>query len=66
MSPPLRRGECRQSLAFLAARAFAIQSDPIEGVAKDAKFNLAGFKNVLKLRVESEGGTLAAPENITT
>lgn len=46
----------------IAARAFAILSDPIEGVAKDAKFDLAGFKNVLKLRAQSEGGTLAASE----
>lgn len=46
----------------VAAKAYAIQSDPINGVAKDAKFDLAGFKNVLKLRVEAEGGTVAAPE----
>ncbi len=46
----------------IAARAYEIESDPVEGLAKDAAFNLEGFKNVLKLRVESEGGTLAAPE----
>jgi ABC-type nitrate/sulfonate/bicarbonate transport system substrate-binding protein len=46
----------------IAAQAYMIQSDPIEGMAKDAKFDLVGFKNVLKLRVEAEGGTLAAPE----
>ncbi len=46
----------------IAAQAYAVLSNPVDGFAKDAKFDLAGFKNVLKLRVDSEGGTLAAPE----
>src|SRR5262245_37433188 len=46
----------------IAAQAYMIQSDPVAGRSKDAAFNLAGFSNVLKLRVESEGGKVAAPE----
>jgi ABC-type nitrate/sulfonate/bicarbonate transport system substrate-binding protein len=46
----------------IAAQAYAVLSNPADGFAKDAQFDLAGFKNVLKLRVESEGGALAAPE----
>jgi ABC-type nitrate/sulfonate/bicarbonate transport system substrate-binding protein len=46
----------------IAAQAYAVLSNPVDGFAKDGKFDLDGFKNVLKLRVESEGGTLAAPE----
>jgi len=29
--------------------------DRIDSIAKDAKFDLEGFKNVLKLRTEIEG-----------
>lgn len=29
--------------------------DPVDGLAKDAKFDMDGFKNVLKLRAELEG-----------
>ena len=39
----------------IAARAYAIVTDPIDGMAKDAKFDMEGFKNVLKLRAEIEG-----------
>jgi ABC-type nitrate/sulfonate/bicarbonate transport system substrate-binding protein len=46
----------------IAAKADAVEANLVDGLVKDAAFNLEGFKNVLKLRVESEGGTLAAPE----
>ena len=46
----------------LAARSYDLMSDPSFGFAKDAKFNMAGFKNVLALRHEVEGGTLSPPE----
>lgn len=46
----------------IAAQAYAIQVDPVEGLPKDAAFSLEGFRNVLKLRAEFEGGNLAAPE----
>jgi ABC-type nitrate/sulfonate/bicarbonate transport system substrate-binding protein len=39
----------------MAARSYAIVADPVSGMAKDAKFDLEGFKNVLKLRAEIEG-----------
>jgi ABC-type nitrate/sulfonate/bicarbonate transport system substrate-binding protein len=49
----------------IAARSYAIVADPVSGIAKDAKFDLEGFKNVLKLRAEIEGqwgGNPPAPE----
>jgi ABC-type nitrate/sulfonate/bicarbonate transport system substrate-binding protein len=46
----------------IAAQAYAIQTDPVEGLPKDAAFNLEGFRNVLKLRAEFEGGAVATPE----
>jgi ABC-type nitrate/sulfonate/bicarbonate transport system substrate-binding protein len=46
----------------VAAKAYAIQTDPIEGLPRDAAFNLEGFRNVLKLRAEFEGGAGATPE----
>jgi len=39
----------------LAAQAYAVATDPVEGMAKDAKFDMEGFKNTLKLRAEIEG-----------
>ena len=39
----------------VAARGYAVVTDPTEGIAKDAKFDMEGFKNVLKLRAEIEG-----------
>jgi ABC-type nitrate/sulfonate/bicarbonate transport system substrate-binding protein len=47
-----------------AAKSYAVVTDPRDGFAKDGKFDLAGFKNVLKLRAEIEGqwgGTPPAP-----
>lgn len=49
----------------VAAKSYAIVTDPTDGMAKDAKFDLEGFKNVLKLRAEIEGqwgGTPPAPD----
>jgi ABC-type nitrate/sulfonate/bicarbonate transport system substrate-binding protein len=39
----------------IAAKSYAIVADPKEGITKDAKFDMEGFKNVLKLRAEIEG-----------
>lgn len=39
----------------IAMRSYAVITDPTDGFAKDAKFDLEGFKNVLKLRAEIEG-----------
>jgi ABC-type nitrate/sulfonate/bicarbonate transport system substrate-binding protein len=39
----------------IAAQSYAIVADPTQGMAKDAKFDMEGFKNVLKLRAEIEG-----------
>jgi ABC-type nitrate/sulfonate/bicarbonate transport system substrate-binding protein len=38
-----------------AAKSYAVVADPIDGFAKDAKLDMQGFKNVLKLRAEIEG-----------
>ena len=39
-----------------------MEAHPTEGLARDGKFDIEGFKNVLKLRAETEGLALAAPE----
>jgi ABC-type nitrate/sulfonate/bicarbonate transport system substrate-binding protein len=39
----------------IAAQSYAVATDPAEGIAKDAKFDMEGFKNTLKLRAEIEG-----------
>jgi ABC-type nitrate/sulfonate/bicarbonate transport system substrate-binding protein len=46
----------------LAARCYEIEADPATGLSRDAKFDMEGFKNVLRLRAEFEGGTAPAPE----
>ena len=46
----------------LAERSYDLMIDPSFGFASDARFNMAGFKNVLLLRQEVEGGTLNPPE----
>lgn len=46
----------------LAERSYDLMTDPSFGFANDAKFNMAGFKNVLALRHEVEGGTMSPPE----
>ncbi len=38
-----------------AAKTYAVVTNPVDGFAKDGKFDLEGFKNVLKLRAEIEG-----------
>ena len=39
----------------VAAQSYAVATDPADSIAKDAKFDMDGFKNVLKLRAEIEG-----------
>lgn len=39
----------------IAAQAYAAVTDPARGLAKDAKLDMAGLANVLKLRAELEG-----------
>jgi ABC-type nitrate/sulfonate/bicarbonate transport system substrate-binding protein len=39
----------------IAAKSYAIVANPTDGIAKDAKLDMEGFKNVLKLRAEIEG-----------
>jgi ABC-type nitrate/sulfonate/bicarbonate transport system substrate-binding protein len=49
----------------VAAQSYALAADPVDGIAKDARFDMEGFKNVLKLRAEIEGqwgGVPPAPE----
>ncbi|MGH8613553.1 MAG: ABC transporter substrate-binding protein [Gammaproteobacteria bacterium] len=46
----------------LAAATYALAVDPKEGLAKDARFDMEGFKNVLKLRADWTGAALGTPE----
>lgn len=46
----------------VATEAYAIAVDPKGGMAKDAEFDMDGFKNVLKLRADWTGLTPGAPE----
>jgi ABC-type nitrate/sulfonate/bicarbonate transport system substrate-binding protein len=46
----------------IAAAVYDVVTDKQEGFATDGRFDLEGFKNVLALRAEYEGGTPAAPE----
>jgi ABC-type nitrate/sulfonate/bicarbonate transport system substrate-binding protein len=39
----------------VAGKSYAAAADPADGIAKDAAFDMEGFKNVLKLRAEIEG-----------
>lgn len=39
----------------VAAQTYAAATDPADGIVRDAKFDLEGFRNVLKLRAEIEG-----------
>ncbi len=45
-----------------AQRTYELLIDPGFGFTPDAKFDLEGFRNVLALRAEIEGGSPAAPE----
>lgn len=52
----------------VATQAYAVATDPAEGLAKDGKLDLEGFKTVLKLRAAhlgTWGGTPPAPEKYT-
>ena len=40
----------------IAEKSLALMAEPGFGFARDAKFDLEGFKNVLALRAEVEGG----------
>jgi hypothetical protein len=46
----------------IASATYAIAVDPAEGLAKDAKFDMEGFTNVLKLRTDWTGVAPGAPE----
>jgi len=46
----------------IAAEMVAAATDPVRGLAKDATFDLEGFKTVLKLRAGFEGRTPAPLE----
>jgi ABC-type nitrate/sulfonate/bicarbonate transport system substrate-binding protein len=47
----------------MAERSVTLIAEPGFGFAPDAKFDLAGFKNVLVLRAETEGGQPADPQH---
>ena len=40
----------------VATQAYEVATDPAEGLAKDSKLDMEGFRNVLKLRATHEGG----------
>jgi ABC-type nitrate/sulfonate/bicarbonate transport system substrate-binding protein len=46
----------------VAASTYAVAADPVDGLARDAKFDLEGFNNVLKLRADWTGLAPGAPE----
>jgi ABC-type nitrate/sulfonate/bicarbonate transport system substrate-binding protein len=46
----------------MAAQSLALMAEPGFGFTHDAAFDMAGFKNVLALRAEIEGGTPADPQ----
>ncbi|MEA2983342.1 MAG: hypothetical protein QOF09_5165 [Alphaproteobacteria bacterium] len=46
----------------ISGEIHAVASDPLLGLAKDAAFDLEGFKTVLKLRADFAGRTAAPPE----
>jgi ABC-type nitrate/sulfonate/bicarbonate transport system substrate-binding protein len=46
----------------MADKSLALMAEPGFGFARDAAFDMAGFKNVLALRAEVEGGAPADPQ----
>jgi ABC-type nitrate/sulfonate/bicarbonate transport system substrate-binding protein len=46
----------------IAAATYGVAADPADGMARDAKFDMEGFKNVLKLRADWTGAAPGAPE----
>ncbi len=47
----------------IAEKSLDLMAEPGFGFARDAAFDLNGFKNVLELRAETEGGTPADPQH---
>ena len=47
----------------MAEKSLALMAEPGFGFTPDAKFDMTGFKNVLALRAETEGGTPADPQH---
>ncbi len=47
----------------MAARSLDLMAEPGFGFSRNAAFDFAGFKNVLALRAETEGGGPAEPEH---
>jgi hypothetical protein len=45
----------------MAEKNLAVIAEPGFGFARDAAFDMTGFKNVLALRAETEGGKPADP-----
>ena len=43
----------------IAEKSLRLMAEPGFGFARDAKFDMAGFKNVLALRAEVEGGQVS-------
>ena len=48
--------------ADMAAETYAIAADPVNGLARDAAFDLEGLKTVLRLRTAFEGGNASPAE----
>lgn len=46
----------------VAARTYRLLVDPIRGFTPDARFDMEGFRNLLALRAEIEGGSAPQPE----
>jgi len=46
----------------IAAATYAVAADPAGGMAHDARFDLEGFQNVLKLRADWTGAAPGAPD----
>ncbi len=47
----------------VAAESYALAVDPEGGMASDARFDMEGFRNVLRLRADGIGGAPGAPES---
>jgi ABC-type nitrate/sulfonate/bicarbonate transport system substrate-binding protein len=59
---PANKAEATQLLADrlrianeIAEKSYAAAVDPVDGISKDAAFDMEGFNNVLRLRAEMEG-----------
>jgi ABC-type nitrate/sulfonate/bicarbonate transport system substrate-binding protein len=66
---PANKAEVQQLIADrlnvpadIPAEIHTVASDPVNGLAPDAAFDLEGFKTVLKLRAGFEGRTAAPPD----